>query len=251
MATTKPSPSPAGTPTEIPAVMKPSPYTSPTPVPTLRGQYVGKLGWFSGCLTLSTDADGYIIFLPSAYRLDHPPAAYVIYDEMGDRVAHEGDVVGLNAKPAASSGSSCQLYAPALEVSEIVDDQPGSLTTDVDGWSVSCGLTSQSDCKRVAESFINQLGWDYLTVASSTGRNLSVDNWPTCELVLPYWASGPGCWQISAPWPATDSWQPLLPGMICEVVARGKVDGIEGVHQFAGDYLGGAAVGPDWPPCAT
>jgi hypothetical protein len=164
MATTKPSPSPAGTPTEIPAVMKPSPYTSPTPVPTLRGQYVGKLGWFSGCLTLSTDADGYIIFLPSAYRLDHPPAAYVIYDEMGDRVAHEGDVVGLNAKPAASSGSSCQLYAPALEVSEIVDDQPGSLTTDVDGWSVSCGLTSQSDCKRVAESFINQLGWDYLTV---------------------------------------------------------------------------------------
>ena len=96
----------------------------------MRGQYVGLLGYFSGCLTLATSTKLYEIYLSSAYRLGHPPVGYVIIDTNGNTVAKEGDWVGLDAEPSHGGGSACQLGGPdgKLDVTQIVDILPGSGT---------------------------------------------------------------------------------------------------------------------------
>ena len=242
---TSPSAPPALNPTSSTTA---SPSMAPTPMPSLRGQYVGVLGWFSGCITLDTTSSLYEIYLSSDYRLSRPDGvSFVIVDANGNTVAKEGDSVGIDAEPLIGGGSSCQL-GHKLTVNQVVDDHPGTPAAMIEDWSVSCGATSQLDCKAVTEAFINSFaGWGAQTVIDGTGRQLAVETESSCGLDLPAWATSRSCWQANAPWPASQSWQPILQGRICEVIAGG----ISGFRQFAGDYLGGAAIGPRWPPCTS
>ena len=245
------SPAPTAAVTPVPAPPTASPAMTPSPVPSLSGQYVGVLGWFSGCLTLDSTSGLYEIYLPSDYLVVHPSGTtFGIVDSNGKVVARDGDSVGIDAVPLIGGGSSCQL-GHKLTVTQIVSVVSGTPSTPIDNWSVSCGSTNQLDCQSITEAFINSLAWDALTVSAGTQRQLIVETRTKCGLDLPSWALGVSCWQVSAPWPSTESWQPMLPGRICEVIAAGEVDGIDGFHQFAGDYLGGASIGPDWPACAS
>ena len=246
-ATPPVSPSPTATLTTPTA----SPVATPTPQPSLNGDYVGVLGWFSGCVTLSSTSSLYEIYLPSGYRLIHPSGTTLeIVDSTGKVVARDGDWVGIDAEPLIGGGSSCQL-GHKLTVNQIVDVVSGTPSTPIDNWSVNCGSTNPLNCQSITEAFINSFaGWGALAVIAGTGRQLAVETWTECGLDLPSWAAGSTCWQASAPWPSSQSWQPRLPGRICEVLAQGDgADGITGIRQFAGDYLGGAATGPNWPPC--
>ena len=244
-----PAPTPAVTP--VPASPIASPVMTPSPIPTLSGQYVGVLGWFSGCATLDSASRLYEIYFPSDYRVVHPSGTTLgIVDPSGNVVARDGDWVGIDAEPLTGGGSSCQL-GHKLAINQIVSVIPGTPSAQIDNWSVSCGVTNPLDCQSIREAFINSFaGWGGLTVVAGTGRQLAIETLAQCGLDLPSWAAGRKCWQASAPWPSSQSWQPKLPGRICEVLAQGDgTDGITGIQQFAGDYLGGASFGPDWPPC--
>ena len=245
------SPTPTAAVTSVPASPIASPVMTPSPIPTLSGQYVGVLGWFSGCATLDSASRLYEIYFPSDYRVVHPSGTTLgIVDPSGNVVARDGDWVGIDAEPLTGGGSSCQL-GHKLAINQIVSVIPGTPSAQIDNWSVSCGVTNPLDCQSITEAFINSFaGWGGLTVVAGTGRQLAIETLAQCGLDLPSWAAGRKCWQASAPWPSSQSWQPKLPGRICEVLAQGDgTDGITGIQQFAGDYLGGASFGPDWPPC--
>lgn len=88
-------------------------------MPSLRGEYVGGLGFYSVCMLLFVRGESYELVLPDGFRIRERGGRAVIVDDRRMVVAGEGDLVGLNGK-VGGGGSFC-MVGPRLHVSKIVD----------------------------------------------------------------------------------------------------------------------------------
>jgi hypothetical protein len=93
-----------------------------TPVPSLRGEYVGGLGFYSVCMLLFVRGESYELVLPDGYRLRQRDGRAVILDRDRMVIAGEGDIVGLNGE-IGGGGSIC-MVGPTLHVTKFVDVLP-------------------------------------------------------------------------------------------------------------------------------
>ena len=110
------------TPTVAPTIEGSLAPPEPTPVPTLRGEYVGGLGFYSACMLLFVRGESFELVLPDGFRLRERDGRAVIVDPDRNVVAGEGDLVGLNGE-VRGGGSFC-MVGPLLHVSKIVDVVP-------------------------------------------------------------------------------------------------------------------------------
>jgi hypothetical protein len=106
-------------PSAAPSVDSSASPAEPTPVPSLRGEYVGGLGFYSVCMLLFVRGESYELVLPDGFRIRKRGGRAVIVDDRRMVVAGEGDLVGLNGK-VGGRGSFC-IVGPRLHVSKIVD----------------------------------------------------------------------------------------------------------------------------------
>ncbi|MCI0345711.1 MAG: hypothetical protein L0221_09755, partial [Chloroflexi bacterium] len=90
-----------------------------TPVRSLHGEFVGGLGFSSGCMLLFVRGESYEMILPNGYRLRERDGRAVILDADRSVVAGEGDIVGVDGE-VRPGGSFC-IVGPQLHVAAIVD----------------------------------------------------------------------------------------------------------------------------------
>ena len=211
------------------------------------------------------DRDGVTIagYVPKRYLLDggpltpggspsNPPQGLpvpVYGEDLTTLVGHMVPGVGFVALGSTDvpAGPSVSVAPASVAPSPSGASGTPASTVRVGDWLASCEGVETLDCQGAVERFTNLLARSTATVFDQSGGNLTVTARPICP-VVPDWADGSYCWQVSATgttWSSTN--QP-----VCMVIARRGTDVRYPAYVSVGgpDGTGRAGGMPEgWPSC--